>query len=255
MLPIMKKAILLVTLVSVISCFEASEEKAVTVFAAASTVDFLNQLAEDYEKTYFQAVDLSFAASSTLARQIEAGAKVDFFISANHEWDSYLRRTVPELPDSEPYLGNEMVLITGPGQKLPARIQDWQLEGGRLAIGDPQHVPAGKYAKTSLEFVNLWSTVKPQLVTTANVRQALRLVLAGECRWGIVYRSDAVAANLPHLVLELPEGSAVTYRFMALKSEMAKAPNQFKDYLYSSKARDLATKMGFRWPRDLKTIP
>jgi molybdate transport system substrate-binding protein len=138
----------------------------------------------------------SFAASSALARQIEAGAAADVYVSADEEWMDYAAERRLIVADTRTVVaGNRLVLVGGVTQ--PPVIVDSQLPlagmlgEGRLALGDPAHVPAGRYAQIALEKLGLWSTVKDRLAPAESVRTALMYVTQGESPLGIVYATDA----------------------------------------------------------------
>ncbi len=188
----------------------AQAAERLTVFAAASTTDAVSEvLARFTEATGAQAV-ASFAASSTLAKQIAAGAPADVVLSANVAWMDFLEEAAAIRPESRiDLLGNSLVLVTAEGSGFacdPAAGCDLAaaLGGGRLAVGDPDHVPAGIYAKEALQSLGQWHDVESRLARASDVRAALALVARGETPAGIVYTTDAalfagveVAARLP----------------------------------------------------------
>jgi len=161
-------------------------QERVLVFAAASLKNALDEVNAAYGKP----VTASYAASSALARQIEAGAPAQVFISADEEWMDYLEKKNLVRPGSRrDLLGNRLVWI------VPARAPPLQALGpnDRLALADPQHVPAGKYAKAALEKMGEWSKLSGRIAAAENVRAALALVARGEAPLGIVYETDALA--------------------------------------------------------------
>jgi len=165
------------------------------VFAAASLSDVMAEIAGSVRP----APVLSFAASSTLARQIEQGAPADLFLSADEAWMDYLSARGLIAPDSRVrLLSNALVLIAPADQPLRLTIEPGfalaaALGGGRLALADPEAVPAGRYARAALEHLGVWAVVEPRMVRAADVRGALRFVERGEAAAGIVYRTDALA--------------------------------------------------------------
>ncbi|MDJ0388944.1 molybdate ABC transporter substrate-binding protein [Roseomonas sp. E05] len=181
----------------------ARAQAPLTIFAAASLQDALRAQAAAWEKAGHPAPRISFAASSTLARQIEQGAPADLFASADEQWMDYLAKRDLILPDSRrATLSNSLVLIAPPDQAQPLEPR----EGvdllarlgpdGRLAVGDPAHVPAGIYAKQALTSLGLWEGLEPRLARADNVRAALLLVERGEAPLGIVYGTDARVAKV-----------------------------------------------------------
>lgn len=185
---------------------------AITVFAAASMTNVLEELAAAYTKQTGTAVTLSFGASSTLARQIEAGARVDAFVSADREWMDYLaERKLIEPSSRRDIAGNALVLIApadraviliAPGFALRAALGD-----GRLAVADPDIVPAGRYAKAALTQLGAWDSVADRLASADNVRAALAFVARGEAPLGIVYATDALIDKKVKVVGLFPASS------------------------------------------------
>jgi molybdate transport system substrate-binding protein len=192
----------------------AAEPDTVTVFAAASTTHAVTELGEIFSARRMGRIVPSFASSSTLAMQIESGAPANLFISADKQWMDYVDQRKLLAPGSRrDLLGNRLVLIApqespvaaveiGPGMDLVGL-----LARGRLATGDPDHVPAGIYGKQALEHLNLWNAVKERLAPTADVRACLALVERGEVPLGVVYATDAAFSKKVRVVGRFPEGS------------------------------------------------
>jgi molybdate transport system substrate-binding protein len=173
----------------------------VTVFAAASLTNVLEQIGKAYREAGGTPVRFSFAASSALAKQIESGAEADIFASADEQWMDYLaqRGLIVEGTRSA-LLGNTLVLVTPASQPRTVDIKPgFDLAGmigdGRLATGDPAHVPVGRYAQQALTKLGVWAAVEPKLARTDNVRAALALVERGEAPLGIVYGTDAASSG------------------------------------------------------------
>jgi molybdate transport system substrate-binding protein len=168
-----------------------------TVFAAASLTDALGEIGKSYEAQGKGKIIASYASSSDLARQIEHGAPADLFISADQQWADYLdQRGLLDKPSRLDLLRNELVLIAPAGSPVKLAIAPnfklaEALAGNRLAVGDPDHVPAGIYARQALESLGVWASVEPNLARAGSVRAALLFVERGDCPLGIVYRSDA----------------------------------------------------------------
>ncbi len=194
----------------------------VTVFAAASLKNGLDAAARAFEAGTGTRVAISYAGSSALARQIEAGAPADLFLSADTDWMDHLAGKDLIRADSRiNLLGNSLVLVgaqgvgapgvTGPldltpGAPLPALLPEL-LGDGRMAVALTAAVPAGKYAKAALEHLGLWDGVKDRLAEAENVRAALALVARGEARLGIVYATDAKAEPKVTVLATFPAGS------------------------------------------------
>ena len=226
----------------------------ITVFAAASLTNALNDIAAHYKKTHRTEVVSSFASSSVLARQIEQGAPADLFISADQQWmdDAVAKKS---MIDTTRYtlLGNDLVLIAPRSENArPVTINDktdWKrlLKGERLAVGDPDHVPAGIYAKEALEKLGAWSSLSSVLARANNVRAALALVERNETPYGIVYGSDAVASQKVQVVGTFPEDShkPVEYPVAIVKDRDNAAVKAFYNYLKGPEAAAVFTQYGF----------
>src|SRR6476646_8136533 len=177
----------------------AAQGKDVVVFAAASLKNALDDIAGQWQRETGKKVVVSDAASNTLIKQIEQGAPADIFISADLDWMDYGQQKDLIKPDSRSnLLGNRLVLIAPKDSSVSANIQPGfdlaaLLKGGRLAMGNVDAVPAGKYGKASLEKLGAWDGVKDKIAQAESVRAALLLVARGEAPLGIVYQTDAAA--------------------------------------------------------------
>jgi len=200
----------------------ARAQQPLTIFAAASLTDALRDLGGQRAALGHPAPRFSFAASSALARQIEQGAPADLFMSADEAWANYLqaRGLLADATRGSP-LGNALVLIAPANAARPvvlARGTDLAAllgPGGRLATGDPAHVPVGRYAQAALRWMGQWEALAPRLARTENVRAALLLVERGEVPLGIVYATDAAASAGVRVVATFPAEShePITYPF------------------------------------------
>ncbi|HHL2560229.1 TPA: molybdate ABC transporter substrate-binding protein [Yersinia enterocolitica] len=226
----------------------------ITVFAAASLTNALQDIAAQYKKEKQVEVVASYASSSTLARQIEQGAPADLFISADQQWMDYAIDKQQMVANTRfTLLGNELVLIAPKDSKITKveidKKTDWKklLEGGRLAVGDPDHVPAGIYAKESLENLGAWATLAPEMARANNVRSAMALVERAEAPLGIVYGSDAIASDKVKVVGVFPEAShkPVEYPMAIVKGHENPTVTAFYDYLKSPAAAVIFEKYGF----------
>jgi molybdate transport system substrate-binding protein len=225
----------------------------ITVFAAASLTDALPALAARYAAQAGVTPGFSFAASSLLARQIEAGAVADVFIAADEAWMDYLAaRGLVRGESRRPLAGNRLVLIGGnAGTPLApdARPDVAALLGtGRLAIGDPAHVPAGQYARAALTTLGQWAAVKDRLVPAESVRAALTYVAQGETPLGIVYATDARAADRVRVLWTFPADSHPPIRYPAAVTAEARAPAAaaaFVTWLAGPDATALWRRFGF----------
>ncbi len=190
------------------------------MFAAASTIDAVTALAEAFERQKGVEVVCNFAASSVLARQIEAGAPCDVFLSADADWMDHLEKLgLIETGSRRDVASNELVLIAPAGRRFEAKMEPgFAIENafaGRLAVGDPDHVPAGRYTKQALKSLGWWGRLEGRLVPAMDVRAALRLVELGEADAGIVYASDASASRRVEVIGKFPKDSHDPIRYPA----------------------------------------
>ncbi|PPJ43265.1 MULTISPECIES: molybdate ABC transporter substrate-binding protein [unclassified Pseudoxanthomonas] len=231
----------------------AQDHTGLTVFAAASLKESLDEAAAAYQKQTGVPVRVSYAASSALARQIEQGAPADAFFSADLEWMDYLQqRDKLEPATRRNLLGNQLVLVAPKASKARVDLKRpatflAALGDGRLAVGQTQTVPAGKYAKASLESLSLWNGVKARLAESESVRAALMLVARGETPLGIVYASDAKAEPAVRVVATFPEDShpPIIYPVAALRGPRSAQATQFVQWLASPAADAIFTRRGF----------
>jgi len=192
------------------SALAAQERAAVMVYAAASVKDVLDDLTRRFEAQGGGRVVVSYSASSALARQIEKGAPADIFISADLDWMDYLEnRKLVRTGSRVNLASNRLVLIAPADSKAALTIGKnfplvAALGDGRLAMADPDTVPAGKYGKATLEALGVWISVAPKVARAENVRAALVLVARGETPLGIVYSTDAIAERRVRVVGEFP---------------------------------------------------
>ncbi|MFL1464313.1 molybdate ABC transporter substrate-binding protein [Roseococcus sp. DSY-14] len=237
----------------------ARAQEAVTVFAAASLTDALREVAAQWAARGHPAPRLSFAASSALARQIEQGAPADLFMSADEPWADYLqqRGLLAEGTRSSP-LGNALVLVAPAASRAEATLARGTdllpLLGpdGRLATGDPAHVPVGRYAQAALGWMGAWEAVAPRLARADNVRGALLLVERGEAPLGIVYATDAAASRGVRVVAAFPPDShaPITYPFALTRRAAGNgAARAFLDFARGPEAADTWRRFGFTLPR------
>jgi len=223
------------------------------VFAAASLKNALDDIAGQWQRETGKKVVVSYAASNTLIKQIEQGAPADIFISADLDWMDYGQQKDLIKPDSRSnLLGNRLVLIAPKDSSVSAIIQPGfdlaaLLKGGRLAMGNVDAVPAGKYGKASLEKLGVWDSVKDKIAQAESVRAALLFVSRGEAPLGIVYQTDATADPSVKIVGTFPENTHPPIIYpVALTKESTNADAQaFLNYLRSPAARAAFERQGF----------
>jgi len=223
------------------------------VFAAASLKNALDEVDARFERESGRRTVASYAASSALARQIEAGAPADVFISADLDWMDYLdSRGLIRPVTRTRLLGNQLVLVgpadhpaaieIGPGFPLSAALRS-----GRLAMADPNSVPAGKYGRAALESLGVWNTVSARIAPAESVRAALLLVSRGEAPLGIVYRTDAVADPGVRIAGRFPPDSHPPIVYPAAVTTGSKHPGAmaYMSFLGSAAAGSAFEKQGF----------
>lgn len=224
----------------------------VTVFAAASLKNALDEVNLAYDAQGGAMARASYASSSVIARQIEAGAPADIFISADTDWMDDLAKRGLIAPGSRfDLLSNRLVLIAptdsqirlriAPGMKLAAA-----LGGGRLAVGGPD-VPAGRYAEASLETLGVWPSVKDHLAPGENVRATLAFVARGEAPLGVVYETDALIEPAVKVVGVFPSSSHAPIIYPAALVAASRNPvaRGYLAFLRSPRARAIFRRYGF----------
>lgn len=222
------------------------------VMAAASLANVMSELSQAWEKSGGVPVKLSFAASSALARQIEAGSNADIFISADQEWMDYLQsRNLISRTSRVDLVGNRLVLIAPADSTLELSIRPGfdlagALAGGRLSTGDPDTVPVGRYARAALISLGVWDQVADRLVRADNVRGALNFVSRGEVPLGIVYATDAQIDQKVRVVATFPDNTHTPITYPAAATAIA-GPDAaaFLAFLRSSEATPVWKKFGF----------
>lgn len=225
----------------------------VTIFAAASTTEAVNRIIESYRDSGNGAVRGVFASSSILAKQIALGAPADLFLSASVEWMDYLEQRGAVRPDDRTdLLGNRLVLIAPQDSALEAGLTldpglAAALGNRRLAIGDPSHVPAGRYARSALQSLGLWGQLQGKLALTADVRAALALVDRGAVAAGLVYATDATISPRVRIVAKVPPDShpGITYPLARTAKGQDGAVTNFLRFLNGPTARDIFQQLGF----------
>lgn len=226
------------------------------VLAAASLQESLTEAADAWAAKGHAKPVLSFAASSALARQIIAGAPADLFLSADEEWmDAVAKAGLLRTGTRKKLLGNRLVLIAPASSKLrltPARGFPLAkaLGSGRLALADPDAVPAGKYAKAALTYLGIWTSVAAKVAPAENVRAAMALVERGAAPLGIVYATDAKASRSVRVVGTFPASShpPIRYPVAVLKAARHKDAAGFRAFLLSGQSRAIFARHGFSAP-------
>jgi molybdate transport system substrate-binding protein len=230
----------------------------ITVFAAASLNNALTEIAHRYESSHpNDQIHTSFAASSTLARQIQLGAPAQIFISADEPWMNVLAKANLLIEKSRvDLLANQLVLITPKNQLFPVLMdKSFHLPlafSGKICLGNPDSVPAGKYAKQSLIAMGWWEGLQSRVVPTEDVRSALAFVARGECPAGVVYTTDAMMSDKVKIIGIFPNNShtPIVYPLALLKTtenqtKASTSSQQFWQYLQQPVAQKILHHYGF----------
>lgn len=233
----------------------AARAQEVTVFAAASLTDAMKDVSALWVQAGHPAPRLSFGSSSTLARQIEQGAPANLFASADEKWMDYLARKNLIADDTrKDLLGNDLVLVVASDKPLHVAIgPNFDLSAllgpaGRLAVGDPAHVPVGIYGEQALKKLGVWDDVAARLARTDDVRSGLLLVERGEAPAGIVYATDAAVSNGVMVAGTFPASShdPVTYPFALTKAGDTAEARALLAFLAGPQARAAFVRRGFK---------
>lgn len=243
----------LIAAVLTLTCSGAARAAVVLVYAAASTTDAVKAVIAAYEPPPGVRVRASFASSSTLARQIDNGAPASLYISANTKWMDWLAARKRIVPGSRlDLLRNALVLIAPAKSNADIRIAPgFDLAGalgdGRLALGDPDHVPAGIYAKQALTALGVWHAVARKTARAADVRAALALVQRGEAPFGVVYATDARATAKVRVVDRFPSAShaPIVYPLALVAGKDTTEARAFAAFLTSTRSRAIFAGFGF----------
>lgn len=232
----------------------AADNNSVTVFAAASTTNAINDIGKMFSDKGLGRIVPSYASSSTLAKQIENGAPANVFISADEPWMNYLEERKLIVPGSRfDLLSNKLVLIA-PSDSSINKVDiapDFDLARllgkAKLATGDPDHVPVGKYAKAALEKLRVWPEVESKLARAADVRGALTLVERGEAPLGIVYATDAAISSKVKVVGVFPADThpKIVYPAAIISGKATDSAGSFIQFLRTTESRAIFEKYGF----------
>jgi len=224
----------------------------VTIFAASSLQGALDEIIEEYEKKSDLLVKVNFASSGSLARQIENGASVDLYLSADKKWTDYLmEKGIVEKAMVADFLQNRLAFVVPLEDDSinrtyfdASKMMEYVGEG-RLAIGDPSHVPSGKYAVEVLEYFGI-EAIENKMIKTKDVRSALSLVEMGEAPLGIVYETDARLSEKVSIVGQIPDEAYSPVIYQNVQLSTTAIMNRLSKYLTSEKAKLVWEKYGYQ---------
>ena len=231
----------------------AQDRKGPLVLAAASLQESMSAAADAWARRGHPRPVVSFAASSALARQVEAGASADLFVSADEAWmDELAARKLIVAASRVTFLRNRLVVVSPKNRhvRIPVRPPEALarvLGAGPLAMADPASVPAGKYGKAALEKLGVWDALRPMVVGAENVRAALALVERGAAPLGIVYATDAKASPSVRIAGIFPEDShpPITYPVARLAASRHPDAEQFRRFLVGGAGKAIFARYGF----------
>jgi len=228
----------------------ASHATQITVFAATSLTESLKEIAATYEKQSGDKVVFNFAASGTLARQIEAGAPADIFFSADEaKADALEKKGLLVQETRKSLLGNTLVIVAPPdGTAIHSPNDLTNAAVKRIALGDTKIVPAGTYAKAYLEKSGLWAGIEPKVVPCENVRAVLAAVESGNVDAGVVYKTDAAISRKVKVVFDVPAADCPKISYpvaLVANAPQPEAAKKLLDYLAGNEADAVFTHHGF----------
>jgi molybdate transport system substrate-binding protein len=230
---------------------QKNSEEQIIVFCAASLSTVVDEAKDEWEKEHNEKVIINAASSGTLARQIEFGAQADIFLSANQDWMDYIIKVASPANEPITIATNKLAVVTPKDPKpdsVPSENYPEVLltNNDKIAVGDPGHVPLGRYTRESLEFYGISQDVSPRLILTKDARSTLRLVELGEAGFGIIYQTDAVNSDKVRVVAIIDEQShrKIEYEAVLLVKNQG-AAGEFLEYLTSAKSNKIWAGNGF----------
>jgi molybdate transport system substrate-binding protein len=253
----MKRSTFFISLLAALATVAApAAQRELTVFAAASLTDVLGEVGKAYTARSQVPVRFSFASSAALARQLESGAPADAFVSADQDWMDFLAaRQLIVAATRTDIVTNSLVLVAPADSRIQLTIAPGFAlapalgRNGRIATGDPDAVPVGRYAKAALTRLGVWDSVADRIIAADNVRTALNFVALGEAPLGIVYATDARGNERVRVLGTFPAGThdPITYPAAATSRGGADAA-EFVTFLRTEVARSIFRKYGFGIP-------
>lgn len=244
----------LLVVLTQISCGhkQKKNDDALLVYVAASLTDVMTELRDSFQVKYDVVVHLNMASSGTLARQIEHGGDAGVYISASMRWANYIDSLGFVHQDSmQDIAHNDLVVIVPSDSKIDSLEIDSTIDmkailGTRyLSLGNPAHVPAGKYAKQALDYYGQYEMLQENLLLAKDVRSALMTVEMGESAMGIVYCTDALKSKKVRVLAQFPNSSYKTIKYVACLLNNGESEKQFYQYINAEETRCIWQKYGF----------
>lgn len=233
-----------------ISCDTRNKESQIIIFCASSLAPIVEQIAARWENDHPEKIIINAASSGVLARQIEHGAQADIYISANQEWMRYLIETQHLKNHPKSITKNQLALIS----EVSISYKSTDIDDvpyllinldRKIAIGDPSHVPLGKYTKEYLDHLKIYETLLSKLILSKDARSTLRLVELGEAELGFVYLSDAITSDRVKVIAEIPEEFHTRIEYQGILLNDLPTSKTFMDFLTSSKNFSIWKSNGF----------
>lgn len=247
-----KRLLIFLIVLTVFSCNQQKgKENTISVFCASSLAPVVSEIIEIWGKDHPDKVIINAASSGVLARQIEHGAQADIFISANSYWMDYLLEKYNSDRSPVSIASNKLAMVTSMEMHIDSmafqdHIPTILKMDTKIAIGDPAHVPLGKYTMEMLEYFGIYQQLSPKFILTKDARSALRLVELGEAGLGFVFLTDALQSDKVRIVSIAPEQShqKIVYEAVLLNSN-DKAVKDFYHLIISDNVKDIWLKHGF----------
>ncbi|MBI9053145.1 MAG: molybdate ABC transporter substrate-binding protein [Bacteroidales bacterium] len=242
--------IFLFLLIGILFSCNKHQDQSIDVFAAAGTMLPVNDICNSFEINQNNNTNRNFAASGALARQINAGAEADIYISANKQWiDFLIQNNLVNKENVSEFAYNKLVLITSVDNDVYIDFtQDFDIETAikdKISIGNPKYVPVGKYAKQMFDSLNWYNQIRDKIILAKDVTSVLHYVELGECDWGIVYYSEAIKSDKVKIAYEIPQNlySPITF-YIGLLNDCDKNRNLY-NYFKGDQSKGILEKYGF----------
>lgn len=245
-----RNILLLILSIFVLSCNTTNKEPRLIIFCAASLSPIVEQIKLHWEKDHAEKIIINSASSGVLARQIENGAQADVYLSANREWMNYLTASLKLKNHPKSIVTNRLVIISSLSSSYEATDMKGILDllnklNCKIAVGDPGHVPLGKYSKQCLDQLKVYEDLSSKLILTKDARSSLRLVELGEAELGFVYRSDAFTSTRVKIIAEIPEEFHSKIEYQGILLNESTSSQEFLNFLTSGENSDIWKSNGF----------